>query len=52
MAEKKYKMYYDYKKRTSGGIVDALFFGAIIIVIATFIFLYLMGGVKVGFCIR
>ena len=40
----KYVMYYDYKKRTSGGIVDALFFGAIIIIIATFVFLYLTGG--------
>lgn len=43
--EKKYVMEYDYKKRTSGGIIDALFFGAIIIVIATFIFLFLMGGI-------
>ena len=42
--EKKYVMQYDYRKRTSGGIVDALFFGAIIIIIATFAFLYLMGG--------
>ena len=52
MAKKKCKMYYDYRKRTSGGIVDALFFGAIVIIIATFIFLYLTGGVKVGFSIR
>lgn len=43
--EKKYVMEYDYRKRTSGGIVDALFFGAIIITIATFIFLYIMGGI-------
>lgn len=42
--KKKYVMYYDYKKRTSGGIFDALFFGAIIIIVATFVFLYLTGG--------
>ena len=41
--KKKYKMYYDYKKRTSGGIVDAMFYGAIIIIIATFVFLYVTG---------
>jgi len=43
--EKKYVMYYDYKKRTRGGIVDALFFVSIIIIIATFVFLYVMGGI-------
>ncbi len=43
--EQKYVMHYDYKKRTRGGIVDALFFGAIIIIIATFVFLCIMGGV-------
>lgn len=46
MKEKnKYKMYYDYKKRTRGGFVDAVFFGSIIIIIATFIFLYVIGGI-------
>ena len=44
-SEKKYVIKYDYKKRTSGGIIDALFFGAIIIIIATFIFLFVMGGI-------
>lgn len=43
--KKEYKMYYDYRKRTRGGIADALFFCAIIIIIATFIFLYVMGGI-------
>ena len=44
MAKKKeYKMYYDYKKRTSGGIVDAIFYVAIILIIATFILLYVVG---------
>lgn len=42
--EQKYVMYYDYSKRTRGGVIDALFFGAIIIIIATFVFLYLVGG--------
>ena len=45
MTKKKVKMYYDYRKRTSGGIVDAIFYGAIVIIIATFIFLYVMGGI-------
>ena len=31
MTNKKYKMYYDYKKRTNGGIVDALFLGSIML---------------------
>lgn len=44
MAKKEYKMYYDYRKRTRGGIVDALFFCSIIIIIATFVYLYIMGG--------
>ena len=42
---KKYKMFYDYRKRTNGGIADAMFYVAIIIIIATFIFLYVMGGI-------
>lgn len=29
--DKKYKMFYDYKVRTSGGFADALFLGAIMI---------------------
>ncbi len=41
---KKYVMFYNYKKRTAGGIFDAILFGAIIIIIATFVFLYLTGG--------
>ncbi len=45
MAKREYKMYYDYRKRTSGGIIDALFLGAIIIIIATFVYLYIMGGI-------
>lgn len=41
---KEYEMYYDYHKRTKGGIFDALFFGAIIIIISIFVILYLTGG--------
>lgn len=29
---KHYKMFYDYKKRTSGGFADAIFLGAIMVV--------------------
>ena len=29
--DKKYKMFYDYKVRTSGGFVDALFLSAVMI---------------------
>lgn len=29
--DKRYKMFYDYKVRTSGGFADALFLGAIMI---------------------
>lgn len=42
--KKKYVMYYDYKKRTNGGIFDAILFVSIVIIIATFVFLYLTGG--------
>ena len=52
MTKREYKMYYDYKKRTRGGIIDAIFLGSIIIIIATFIFLYVMGGIWYGFNIR
>ncbi len=31
MTNKKYKMYYDYKKRTSGGIIDTLFLSSVMI---------------------
>lgn len=40
--EKKYVMYYDYKKRTNGGIFDAILIVSFIIIISTFIFLYIM----------
>lgn len=31
MTNKKYKMYYDYKKRTSGGFFDVIFLASIMI---------------------
>ena len=45
MNNRKYKMYYDYSKRTKGGFVDALFLGALVIIIGTFLYLYLVRGV-------
>ena len=31
MTSRKYKMYYDYSKRTSGGFLDAMFLSAIML---------------------
>ena len=32
MTSKKYKMYYDYRKRTSGGFMDAIFLSSLLII--------------------
>ena len=32
MTSKKYKMCYDYKKRTSGGFMDAIFLSSLLII--------------------
>lgn len=44
MTNKKYKMYYDYKKRTSGGFFDVMFLASIMITGLTLIIIALMGG--------
>ena len=31
MTNRKYKMYYDYKKRTNGGFLDAIFLSGIMV---------------------
>ena len=42
MTSRKYKMYYDYSKRTSGGFLDAMFLCGIMI--SALVFLALLGG--------
>ena len=32
MTNRKYKMYYDYKKRTNGGFLDAIFLSCIMVI--------------------
>lgn len=44
MTNRKYKMYYDYSKRTNGGFLDAMFLCGMIISASVLIFLYLLGG--------
>ena len=44
MTSRKYKMYYDYRKRTSGGFFDVVFLSSIMIIGVTFILLALIGG--------
>lgn len=44
MTSRKYKMYYDYRKRTSGGFFDTIFLSSLLLIGATFIFLALLGG--------
>lgn len=41
---KKYEMYYDYRKRTSGGFLDAIFLCSIILTGFVLIFLSVLGG--------
>lgn len=45
MTNRKYKMYYDYRKRTSGGFLDAALLCGIILSMGTLILLSLLGGV-------
>lgn len=44
MTNRKYKMYYDYRKRTSGGFFDVVFLVSIMITSFVLIFLAVMGG--------
>ena len=44
MTSRKYKMYYDYRKRTKGGYTDAMLLSGILIIGATLIMLSLVGG--------
>lgn len=44
MTNRKYKMYYDYTKRTRGGFLDVLFLSSIMLTGALLIFVILMGG--------
>ena len=44
MTSRKYKMYYDYSKRTSGGFLDAMFLCGIMISASVLVFLALLGG--------
>ena len=41
---RKYKMYYDYSKRTNGGFLDAMFLCGMILSASVLIFLSLLGG--------
>lgn len=45
MTNRKYEMYYDYRKRTNGGFLDAIFLCGIIISGFVLIFLTLIGGI-------
>ena len=51
MTNKKYKMYYDYKKRTSGGIIDTLFLSSVMIT-GLLLILTIIGGKQYGFHFR
>lgn len=44
MTSRKYKMYYNYNKRTSGGFLDVMLLSGLMIASATFIMLALRGG--------
>lgn len=44
MTSKKYRMYYDYKKRTNGGFLDAMFLSGIMLTGVVLILLALNGG--------
>lgn len=43
MTNKKYKMYYDYKKRTSGGFFDVIFLTSIMVTGLILILLSIVG---------
>lgn len=44
MTSRKYKMYYDYKKRTSGGFLDAIFLSSIMLSGLMLVIILLQGG--------
>ena len=44
MTSRNYKMYYDYRKRTSGGFLDAIFLSGIMLIGLMLIMLSLVGG--------
>lgn len=44
MTSRKYKMYYDYNKRTKGGFLDVMLLSGIMIIASTLIMLALLGG--------
>jgi len=44
MTSRKYKMYYDYTKRTKGGFTDVMLLSGVLIIGATLIMLALAGG--------
>lgn len=44
MTSRKYKMYYDYRKRTSGGFLDAILLSGIMLIGLMLIMLSLVGG--------
>ena len=44
MTSRKYKMYYDYTKRTKGGFTDVMLLSGILIISATLVMLALAGG--------
>ncbi len=43
MTNRKYKMYYDYRKRTRGGFLDAIFLSSILLTGFVLIFLTMIG---------
>ena len=43
MTNKKYKMIYDYRKRTSGGFLDAMVLSSLLIIGAMMVLLSLIG---------
>lgn len=44
MTSRKYKMYYDYNKRTKGGFLDVIFLSSIMIAGASLLVIALTGG--------
>ena len=45
MKNRKYKMYYDYRKRTSGGFLDAIFLSGMMLSGLILILLSIAGGI-------
>lgn len=45
MTSKKYKMYYDYTKRTKGGFTDVMLLSGVLLIGATLIMLAITGGI-------